>query len=1000
MKNAPPAEVAKKPSAPQIKIRPARPASPAKRERDGSERRRQTEKQPETFENWQDKILGQIFRVTLKEGQTKDFHGNPLTYLASTKEDLPSDDHRLNVDVLEGAITEAASHQAKPFEYLLSSFKRAARSIRQARYAGAEQARQDVLGETKRLCVSYCIFAVTMPEMFGENVPSGNPLVDHLLLEPECDTGICTDFLTEASSRFEEDESIKEAFVGAVELLSTQLSSKSLLSDYQGYVRAMRSLVRFPKIIDALTQSPNWLSDGLQPQELETNTLLGPYFRLSPMQLDVAREYFSSPRTRDRGFISNSQNAARASLRTHQSELFHICDAIVRAGAVTRGKMLDWFAACVNHNHKRRAMRVDYKTVSSDGFMINVTSILDQLCEPFMDASFSKISKIDFDYLRRQPRVDISDETKINADQKQADDFYGKVADGTSNFISEVFFLTVASHHYGTECAQERMVTLQKTVKRMEKDLEGFEAERHKYINDPRYLARFEEHVNRIKQTIDDNWSVIHSTNGVLLDDISQARSMQFMRYVILWTLRIASGQNLPNEELKLPLPDKQREIFRMLPEYFLEDIVDNFKFITSHIPQILTSTQCEEVMQVCITFLRSTEYVKNPGVKSGLVSILFYGVMPMYRGGKGVLGDLLNGSSFAHKHLLHALMRFYIECESTGSHTQFYDKFNIRYEIFQVIKSIWTNTIYRDSLAREARVNTDFFVQFVNMIVNDATFVLDESLSSFVKIHDLTIELDKWPHGIDEERRKEKEELLEDQRGKAKSYMGLVRETMETLILFTEALAGPFTMPEVVQRLTDMLDYNLDLMTGPKSVNLKIKNPEDFGFIPKQLLSDIMMVYQNLSNKQAFVQAIARDGRSYKPNNFVRAKQIMQNTAMKAPEELQVWQELADKVAATKAADEQEEEDLGEVPDEFLDPLLADLMTDPVILPTSGNTVDRAMIRSHLLSDPTDPFNRQPLRIEQVTPNTELKEQIEKWKAEKKAAKAAERAAANMDTT
>ena len=128
-------------------------------------------------------------------------------------------------------------------------------------------------------------------------------------------------------------------------------------------------------------------------------------------------------------------------------------------------------------------MRVDFKTVSSDGFMVNVTSVLDQLCEPFMDARFGKIDRIDVDYLRRTPRVDISDETKINADQKTADEFYSQKADGTSNFISEIFFLTVAAHHYGTEAAQTRMSTMRRSIQRSEKDLEQFEAERHKYVN-------------------------------------------------------------------------------------------------------------------------------------------------------------------------------------------------------------------------------------------------------------------------------------------------------------------------------------------------------------------------------------------------------------------------------------------------------------------------------------------------------------------------------------
>ena len=44
-------------------------------------------------------------------------------------------------------------------------------------------------------------------------------------------------------------------------------------------------------------------------------------------------------------------------------------------------------------------------------------------------------------------------------------------------------------------------------------------------------------------------------------------------------------------------------------------------------------------------------------------------------------------------------------------------------------------------------------------------------------------------------------------------------------------------------------------------------------------------------------------------------------------------------------------------------------LMEDPVILPTSKTTIDRSTIRSHLLSDPNDPFNRAPLKIEDVVP-------------------------------
>jgi ubiquitin conjugation factor E4 B len=474
----------------------------------------------------------------------------------------------------------------------------------------------------------------------------------------------------------------------------------------------------------------------------------------------------------------------------------------------------------------------------------------------------------------------------------------------------------------------------------------------------------------------------LKALQGVLLDELTQSRSMLLMRYVIAWLLRLLQpNSRYPQKQITLPLADEQPDVFRCLPEYFVEDIVDNFKFVTNQMPHILPSTQCEELVTVCVTFLRNSEYIKNPGIKSGLVSILFHGIWPVRNRAKGVLGDLLNSSEFCHKHLLHALMKFYIEAESTGAHTAFYDKFNIRYEIFQVIRCIWPNSIYREKLDSESKQNVEFFVRFVNLLLNDVTYVLGESFSAFNRINILQNELEQVPSTLTDEERDQKKSELSDQQNKAKGNMQLTNETVSMLKLFTEVLAPAFTMPEIVQRLADMLDYNLEAMVGPKQKNLKVKDPDQYYFKPKSLLSDLVSVYINLKDQSSFHAAVARDGRSYKPYNFKHAAEILGTT--KSPEELKVWHKLADTIAKVKEAEDQAEDDLGEIPDEFMDPLLDTLMEDPVTLPTSKQTLDRSTIRTHLLSDPHDPFNRAPLKIEDVIPNTELKAQIEQFKAD-----------------
>lgn len=47
--------------------------------------------------------------------------------------------------------------------------------------------------------------------------------------------------------------------------------------------------------------------------------------------------------------------------------------------------------------------------------------------------------------------------------------------------------------------------------------------------------------------------------------------------------------------------------------------------------------------------------------------------------------------------------------------------------------------------------------------------------------------------------------------------------------------------------------------------------------------------------------------------------------------------------------------------------------------------TSDMKISFRHLLSDQTDPFNRSPLSMEQVIPNTELAEEIQRWIQERR---------------
>lgn len=194
----------------------------------------------------------------------------------------------------------------------------------------------------------------------------------------------------------------------------------------------------------------------------------------------------------DKRHIHNSQEALRLTLQAHQRDLLDIVNQLVRASPEAKNQTLQWFAYIVNSNHKRRAIRPDATQLSTDGFLMNVTVVLDGLCEPFMDTMFSKVDRIDVEYLRRKPRVDIKEETKLNADQTASDEYYDVEVSGTSNFISEVFFLTLAAHHYGSEATNSMLKTLDKDIKYLTGKVAELEAERPKFANVSFATIRFE----------------------------------------------------------------------------------------------------------------------------------------------------------------------------------------------------------------------------------------------------------------------------------------------------------------------------------------------------------------------------------------------------------------------------------------------------------------------------------------------------------------------------
>ncbi|XP_024875910.1 ubiquitin conjugation factor E4 A-like [Temnothorax curvispinosus] len=200
---------------------------------------------------------------------------------------------------------------------------------------------------------------------------------------------------------------------------------------------------------------------------------------------------------------------------------------------------------------------------------------------------------------------------------------------------------------------------------------------------------------------------------------------------------------------------------------------------------------------------------------------------------------------------------------------------------------------------------------------------------------------------------------------------------------MLTTEIKSIFCHPIMVDRIASMLNYLLLQLVGPNKKNLKVNDQKEYAFNPANLVLNICEIYINLSKSESFTLAVSQDGRSYSPELFKLADNVL--VRIGGVGILGDLDQFAKSVEEAANQKREEDEILTDVPDEFLDPIMSTVMTDPVVLPSSQITIDRQTIARHLLSDQTDPFNRSPLTMDMVKPNVELQRKIQDWLSQKK---------------
>ena len=178
-----------------------------------------------------------------------------------------------------------------------------------------------------------------------------------------------------------------------------------------------------------------------------------------------------------------------------------------------------------------------------------------------------------------------------------------------------------------------------------------------------------------------------------------------------------------------------------------------------------------------------------------------------------------------------------------------------------------------------------------------------------------------------------------------------------------------------------------MKIFGSPLDITLKLKNINEYNFNPNSILGILLSIYSAFYEKKEFIKAVIKDERSYNFTNFDRAKNLAANNKniTMTDDEFNKYVIFVDTLRKEEKIIKSEEINYDDAPQEFYDGLTFNIMTDPVKLPKSNVVVDRKTIETHLLSDQTDPFNREPLTKDMLIPCPELKKRIEEYIINKK---------------
>ncbi|XP_026385616.1 probable ubiquitin conjugation factor E4 isoform X2 [Papaver somniferum] len=807
------------------------------------------------------------------------------------------------------------------------------------------------------------------------------------------------------------EQFIKDSDYDSLKLVLTplyhDLRSKVAVEDlrpgnFEEPLKGLTYLVKTPICAKVLVNHPRWIPKVTDGIEFERLSILGGFFNVSLIpdeRLSEKNEW--CPRkviscrllTRRTNAKSSFSKEVRALTKILHDGLEEVLLSLLR-NCETQENVFEYLSEIIRQNSSVTNIQVD-PNCGSSGMFVNLSAVMLLLCKKFIDKDLTKRSEIDGTYLFCNPHLDVSDLTTVHASSKEVVAWISEFrkSDGSdllSNSSEEAtssgsnvglvsvlstekltnsrgktrytigckfFFMTARVLHMGLVKSLSELLHLHRKLALNKNILPTLNA---LLGNAP--FPQPEQDMEHLPFGVKKDWQKFCCYLSQILQDKALLKdALSFYRLMVVWLVSLVGG-------FKMPLPSSCPIEFACVPEHLVEDAIEVLIAVFTYSESLAdVIPEMDEFLKFIIMFVASPNYIRNSYIRQRMVELLDLCIRNRRCSSSAI--TILEGSQLCVEFLVRNLLELYAGKEFIGSP----NKLQFRKSILEVLDCLWEIPSHRE-IAEE---DTGFYVVFLNAVIseniklldNDFHRILEETEDEMSSIEDM--ELVRFLQ------MQESALIFQFDKGMIGGSISYVIASVAMLAFTSKQIIVPFLLPHMVDIVVTMLNcFLLHLLSLHKRYCIPGRSMKCAHCVVI-LLKQIVSIYVHLArgdSEEIFAAAISKNSQSYNEQMFIDVARVLHEDSL-VPEFIELGTRVND--AALKAIET--ETSLGEIPNEFLDPIEFKLMADPVILP-STKSVDRAVIQRHLLNYNTDPFNGLPLTQEILIPNVELKAKIERF--------------------